>query len=548
MQTRLPLAQFPAAGAFLQAYADPTQWTNGPLAGWFHYNPHDPDCFAQRLAELDAEVPDRQQRAGEIAAQLERWGAGPAALAAAQSVAQPNTYMVLSGQQTGLLGGPLYTPLKALASIRLARQLKAQFPDRNFVPVFWLASADSDYDEVRKTHILNRAGEVVELALPPSAPEAENLLVGSRDIGTDLPAVLDQLAEHLPGGEYREAVLAAVSADYRDANLVDGFARWMCRLFAGTELVVVDFRALPSALRGVAPLIHAELEQAAQSEAALLERNAQILAAGFALQVEHLAGDTNLFLVRDGRRFKISHDASGLYLRQNGERLDLAQLLVLAESAPASFGPGVLLQPLFQGSLLPTAAFLGGGAELAYRAQSAVLFERHSRRMAPAFLRASATLLPEKSAQTLTEQGWELADLYAPAQEVIKRAVALDKPEELTDALQHYLDTLHSADARLKDLAVNLDPTLEETFDTLRGNLIRHVEKLDKKITGSLKQRSETRIRRVTTVQNQVYPRGHVQERALNLLSFLPRYGFGLLDMLLERLDVPSWEHQVVVL
>ena len=87
-----------------------------------------------------------------------------------------------------------------------------------------------------------------------------------------------------------------------------------------------------------------------------------------------------------------------------------------------------------------------------------------------------------------------------------------------------------------------------ETFETLRGNLIRHLDKLDKKITGSLKQRSEPRLKRVTALSNMVYPRGEVQERELSLLSFLPRYGFELIDELLERLEFPCWEHQVVVL
>jgi hypothetical protein len=163
-------------------------------------------------------------------------------------------------------------------------------------------------------------------------------------------------------------------------------------------------------------------------------------------------------------------------------------------------------------------------------------------------LRATATLLPQKSADTLDELGWQLPDLYRLQDEVIKAAVALDRPEEIKAVVEDYFATIHGADTKLREVAVALDPALEETFETLRGNLIRHLEKLDKKITASLKQRSEARVRRVVTVHNQVYPRQQVQERELSLLSFLPRYGFELLGLQLERLEFPCWEHQIVTL
>jgi uncharacterized protein YllA (UPF0747 family) len=320
----------------------------------------------------------------------------------------------------------------------------------------------------------------------------------------------------------------------------------MTRLFAGTGLVIVE----PDAeVRRSGPhqLIKDELAEPQCFAAAVAQRDAAIERAGFSVQVESPPGDTNVFFLRDSLRYKVSYE-DGLRLRQTGEALDLSDGLNEVGERPQNFLPSALLGPVYQDALLRPVAFIGGGAELAYRAQSTALAGAHGMKLAPAFLRASATLLPLKSLETAAELGWELPDLYRTRDDVIKAAIAQDKPEQVTAALDRYLNTLHNADDELRAVAIQLDPSLEETFETLRGNLIRHLEKLDKKITASLKQRSETRVRKVTTLHNQVYPRGQVQERELSLLSFLPRYGFELVDKLASELQFPCWEHQLVVL
>jgi uncharacterized protein YllA (UPF0747 family) len=297
---------------------------------------------------------------------------------------------------------------------------------------------------------------------------------------------------------------------------------------------------------GPARLLANELADPQRYATALAQRDAELEAAGFTPQVQTLQGDTNVFLLRDGVRLKLAADEQGVFVRQTGERMHDAAAHVL--NNPTGYFHSALLNPLYQDALLRPVAFLGGGAELAYRAQSAALADAHGLKLAPALLRASTTLLSAKTVETLYELGWEVEDLYRPLDDVLKAALALERPEELRDALEGYFTTVQGADAQLRAAAVALDPALDETFETLRGNLIRHLEKLDKKITASLKQRSDSRVRKVTAACNQVYPRQQVQERELSLLSFLPRHGFGLIEELLERLEFPCWEHQLIEL
>jgi bacillithiol biosynthesis cysteine-adding enzyme BshC len=586
VQTRIPVSKLPATSAFMRDYATPSGFAK--VAQWFHYNPHDPGCFSARLAELEslpaAAQSQRATLASALAEQQQRWGGhlpdgNAASIAAARSLVDSKTYAVVTGQQVGLFGGPMYTQFKAISAIKLARQLEAEQPGYRFVPMFWMASSDHDFEEVRRSFTLDRNGEVRELALPPEGEAEVGKVIAQRSFGAELDELLGQLEEALPGGEQRADVIEALRVDYgavsgRSGALVEGFARWMARLFAGSGLVLVDPQH-PVLMRAALPLLRRELEIAAESEAALIARNTAIRAAGYPLQVEHLAGDTNLFLLdAQGRRQKISlssganlapsaaggsRPAPAFVLRGSAAQLSLGELLAIAETTPERLVPGVMLRPLHQNMLIPPIAFVGGAAEIAYRAQTSAVFDQHSVArggpgfaMAPAFLRNTLTLLPRKSAELFDELGWDLADTYALPQELAGRAVSADRPEEVQAAVDEYLAALQGAEARLKALAVKLDPNLEVTFDTLRGNLTRHVETLQKKIDNVLKQRSEARLRRVASVAAQVYPRAGgkaaPQERMLGIHAFLPRYGFWLIERLLNDLPVPCWEHEIVIL
>lgn len=549
----LPLTEYPGASAFLRAYAGDFN----RVAQWFHYNPHDPACFVQRLAELDsAPSADRAPLAQAVLNQQQRWGAGRRALQAAAALGEPGVYTVVTGQQVGLFGGPLYTQLKAVSAVLLARRLGELFPGRRFVPTFWMGTSDSDFDEVRQAHYLDREGRLAAIALPPAPPGDDGKVVSARDVGTPLQDALAQLEQSLAGGEHREGAIAALRLTYTpppgagavDSGLAGGFARWMAYLFHETELVLLDPQD-PALMQFALPLIERDLTTSASIEEALLNRNAAISATGFTLQVDHLPGDTSLFLLdEEQRRRKLCRDGAGFILRQTGERLSLDELLTIAHSTPERFVPGVMLRPVYQNTLFPPAAFIGGGAELAYRAQTTAVFDCHGQRMAPAFIRASATLLSAKSAATLDELGWELGDCCCLQQDLAARAVAGTRPEEIDAALARYRTQMLSADREMELAALRLDPALGETFSTLRGNLERHIEKLEKKITSVLKQRHDTLIHRVATIQTQAFPQLNPQERVLALINFLPRYGNAVLQLLLEQLAPLGWAHTVLIL
>ena len=522
---------------------------------WFDYDPHGDSALEARLADLDEQgrldavrTAERGAWVAAVHTQQLQWGAGEAATRAAEQLGLPDTYVVATGQQVGLFGGPLYAVLKAATAVRLCRQLAERFPGKRFVPTFWMASSDSDFEEVRRSWIIDQRGEPLEISLPPAGPEDEGLVVSRRDTRAAIDTALSQVAEALPGGSCRDDVLDALRTDYATGGLVEGFARWMARLFAGTELVLIDPQD-PVLMQCARPLIRRELETAAETERLLAERNDELESAGYVPQVERLPGDTGLFLLdQHGRRDKLARHGAGFLLRSARTELSGTELLTIADVTPERFVAGVTLRPLYQNTLFPVAAFVGGGAEIAYRAQVTAVFAHHGQRMAPAYPRASATLLTDKLAGVPDELGLELTDCFAAPQDLAQRVVAGSRPPQVDQALADYRRAITEADAGLRAVAAELDPTLEQSFETLRGNLERHVEKLEKKITSSLKRQGEVVVGRATRLQSLVYPLQMPQERALAALSFLPRYGFGLVPQLIDRLTVPGWEHQVVTL
>jgi bacillithiol biosynthesis cysteine-adding enzyme BshC len=540
----IPLDKLPAGNvlslAYLQASAD--------VQAWYHHDVQQNDWAGRRIEELQLRgFPERGLLAESITGRMSAWGADQQSLAAARSLAESETFVVTTGQQVGLFGGPLYSALKAMTVILHARRLAAQFPNLRFVPLFGMASIDSDFDEVRSCSLLDRGLQPQQLSLEHRSPD-DNRIISARDVSSELPGLLDQLLELLPAGVHAEGTIAALRDSYCDGSLVNGFARWMLKVFAGTGLVLVD-TSDPLYLRSSADLLLRQLELALEASKLISERNRQITTAGYPLQVDSPEGDLQLFWLDDTQQRRKLQFADGrIELRDGSQEISHAEILKQAESAPQRFVPGALLGPLWQDRMLPNVAWVGGQAELAYRAQSSALFEFHGLRMAPSFMRCTATLLPGRQAQQLDEFGWELTDLYRPQAELENLAVAALKPDLLDATVANYMSHLENADAELLKIACTVDPGLEQSFATIRGNILSTAGKLEKKVTSALKRHNEILTRRSSALHSLAYPGNVLQERVIGYASFLARYGFELSDRLLNQLDPLQVEHRVIII
>ena len=487
---------------------------------------------ADRAAARDR---DRQALADALLARHAVWGDSEAARRGIEALRARDTVAVVTGQQVGLFTGPMYAVLKAFSAIRLAERL-AEETGRRVVPVFWLGGEDHDVDEISRTVVLrgNRPVEV-HLQAGGAAPTGPT---GRIRPGAD---VLDRLEEALPDTEFKGAMLRMVRQAYRPgATLSEGFARMLRVLFP--ELVLVD--PDDAALKRLAAPLFAQEIKASETAAALVRGVSEDLERAYHAQV--FVRPTNLFLLEAGRRIPLDLEGGEFVARGAGRRMTRAEALELLRQSPESFSPNVLLRPLMQDLLLPTAMYVGGPGEIAYFAQCRRLYEWAGLPMPLVYPRASATFLEPHVAKALDAYGLTVGDLAEDTGRLFHRVAADAMPDAIDKAFDETVRRLGEAVEPVRGALREVDGTLGKATDAAQKAMTDELFRLRAKAVRAEKKKQETMRARLEKAQGNAYPNGALQERELSVLHFLNKYGMGFLDMLRETLDMDTSEHQVV--
>ena len=313
-------------------------------------------------------------------------------------LAQPGTVAVVTGQQVGLFCGPAYTIHKALTAVKLAESLTASGVPA--VPIFWLATQDHDFAEVNHTWVFDPEHHPLKLEMrrPASAQPVGDV--------TLVAPPLRELRAHLRGFPYGEDVADLVEQSYRAGSTMGkSFGELLRALLSQFDILQVD-PLLPAFRELAAPCLRAAVEAAPELTDRLLERNKELAAAGYHAQV-HVEPQTSLvFLLENGKRLALRRHEREYVL--NGRRFSSEELMDRADS----LSPNALLRPVVQDFLLPTAAYVGGPAEIAYLAQSEVLYRSLLGRMPAQFPRNGFTLLDERSHKLMVRYDLGLTDFF----------------------------------------------------------------------------------------------------------------------------------------
>lgn len=537
------------ASALFAAYAE-----GDPRAlAYFAHNPWDADARAE-AARRAAEAPrDRGALADVLLEQNAAWWDGDEA-AVREGIAQlrdPASVAVVTGQQLGLFGGPLYTVYKALTAVRLARRIAAE-TGRPAVPVFWLAGEDHDFAEVQDTTLLAHPAPVRVVYDDRRPPDANRGPVGRLTLGAPVEAALEAAAAVLPPTPFAAALVAAVRADWQPGTCWrDAFARTLRRQTAGAGLVFVSADSV-RLKKLAAPLLQQEIEDWRATHEALVAVSDRLRADGFHAQVA--PRPVNLFLFHGGQRLPLDPEGEGFVLRGTGVRFSAADLGTMLTSEPERFSPGVVLRPLVQDRLFPTAAYVGGPGEVAYFAQLRPVYEAFGVPMPVVYPRASLTLVPEKTGRILGRYGLGVADLAAAPGEgpeetlaALHRRLALARAApDLDSRFAAAGEALDALLEKLAPLATGTDASLGRAVEAARAKAHRTLGALEAKTVRAAK-RNESVIRdRLDRAAIVLFPDGTPQERALSALSFLATEGPDLPLRLLDALDPDTREHHVL--
>jgi bacillithiol biosynthesis cysteine-adding enzyme BshC len=456
---------------------------------------------------------------------------GSAAVAPALAALRSGAGVVVTGQQVGLFGGPLFTPLKAATA--LARAHQATDAGNPHAAVFWLATEDHDFAEINHVTFPSRQ-ELKKLvyAKVPSAP----VPVGGVVLDETITPLIEQAWE-LVG--YSDAMEALAAAYQPGRTFAQAFAEFYAKVFEAQGLLILDAESR-EIHRMAAPVLRAGLERADELHSALLERNRALIEAGYHAQVVVAPQTSLLFLIdqKSGGRLALkrhlpsAQEPKGLW-QAGREKYSTEELLGILDATPERISPSALLRTVFQDCLLGTSLTIGGPAEIAYFAQSSVLFERILGRMTPAESRFSATLIEPAIGELLRKHELTLDRVFAEnadslAQLLGARAMPIEGKRKLSAAG----NALESELAPLLDWMRALDAGLGRSAETAANKMRYQMNRLRRLAASFQLQREESLKRHADAIMRALYPGGVLQERLHGAAYYFGRYGFELAERL----------------
>ena len=513
------------------------------VADFFAGDPSDPPAWRDAVLRAQQHPRDRDAVAGLVLAQQRARGAPPEAIAAAARLSDPRSVAILTGQQAGLFGGPLFTLLKAVTAIRLAERTAAeqQVPA---VAVFWIDAEDADWDEVKSCGVLDADLNLVRVALP-DPPFAGEMPVARVRLDDSVDAAAAALAAALPATEFSPALLEGVRRAYAPGTgMADAFGRWLESLLGSRGLVVFD-SSDPAAKPLVSALFAREIEQTGHTSRLAAAAGSELTARGYHAQVTPQDGHAALFHL-DGTRASIRLEGS--HLQVGTAAMTRAELGQRVRTNPAEFSPNVLLRPVVQDTLFPTACYVAGPSELCYLAQLRGVYAALGVPMPLVHQRTSATILDANATRFLARHELVLEALRAQDDRALNQLLKAQIPPAVTTSLE---DAARVVTERMEALAAavsGLDVTLDAATRSTLGRMQDDLKKLQGKILQAVKRKDETVRRQFRHAQAQAFPAGHPQEREVGFISFLNKYGGGFIDRLIDDVPLDQGRHWVITL
>ena len=452
---------------------------------------------------------------------------------------------VLTGQQVGLLGGPLFTPFKAATAIARARQATAA--GHPHVPIFWLATEDHDFAEIN--HVTFPSRKELRKLVYQKAP-ANAVPVGGVVLDETIEPIVEQAWELLGASDAMDALVAA----YKPGRTFgQAFGEFYAKAFAAQGLLVLDAAGREVHRLG-APVLQAAIERADELHAALLERNKLLEKAGYHAQVAVAQQSSLLFLIheRSGERIALKRTAptatepNGIW-QAGRERLTTADLVGVLAAEPERISPAALLRPVFQDFLLGTSLIVGGPAEVAYFAQSAVLYDRILGRVTAAEARLSATLIEPAIGELLHKHELGMERVFKEsadslAQLLAARAMPVEGKQKLA-AAGTALDTELTP---LLEYMKAMDAGLGRSADTAASKMRYQMNRLRRLAANFEMQREGSLRRHAEAIERALNPGGVLQERVHGAAYYFARYGFELAETLTVLAGDPCPGHKAV--
>jgi bacillithiol biosynthesis cysteine-adding enzyme BshC len=520
-------------------------YSYGKVDEFYNGNFRDLAAFQHQIEKVKSRDLPREAVAAILKEQNQNYGCGPQTLGNIDKLMQGQAGAVVTGQQVGLFSGPLYTIYKALTAVKLAGHLN-QNCEGYLVPIFWLASDDHDFEEINHITLLNKNNQIEEVRYP--SPASSLKTPASKIVLTsEIQNCIQRLKDLTPDSEFKPEILSHLSDAYRPGrSFAEAFAQWLTRLFKGSGLIFID-ASHPGLKELGKGIFYQEIAGDSSSTRQALETSGQLRQAGYDSQIPLHQGILNIFFAETERQTIESQD--GAYsIKGTRSIYKRDELLALLEKKPQVFSPNVLLRPIYQDTLLPTVAYVGGTAEIAYFAQLKGVYEIFGLPMPVIYPRKSITLIEKKIERVLKNYGLWVQDIWQNADGIINEIARKQVPESTAEVLRAARSHLEQDFKAITREMIAVEPTLEKSVEASLGKIDQQLKFLEKKILQASRKRNNIVSQQLNKAKNHLYPVNHLQERVFNMTPLLIKYSYACIDRLDQAMDLDDHGHQIIKL
>lgn len=456
-----------------------------------------------------------------------------------------NTLAVVTGQQVGLFGGPLYTIYKIIGAIQTAEKLQTLYPDYRFIPIFWMEDEDSDFKEINWTGVITAQNEYKKIYYKNNFQNSLNNPICTIRLTEDILHTEEEILDSIIQTEFTNEIFSHLRESYRPETFIhDAFAGWINRLFKDYGLVLYH-PSNGTMKRYALSLFRDALENADDIHQIVQRKSKWLKDNGYTAQVQtkpsylYCLEKQHPFNIRNLNKFRI-HTPLSIQ-----EKISLLELM---EEKPECFIPNVLLRPLVQDTIIPVAAYVAGPAEIAYMAQIAPLYEYWKIEQPYIVPRPSVTIVENKIAHLLEKYSVSLIELLNKNEENFRALYRYEKENNVSEKISRLKDKIITEISDLRSSLESVDISLSGALDTTIKKMKDGIDVLQKKTEMAENKKTDNLHHHIHKIKNHLLPDNDFQERKINTLYFINKYHLDFIQNLYSQISIQTIKHQIIYL
>lgn len=463
-----------------------------------------------------------------------------------ESLDEEKTVAIVTGQQLGILGGPMYTFYKIMTAVKLCAHLKEEHDEYKFIPVFWLEGDDHDFDEVKSMKVIDNSNSLKSISYDDGLDDETNRgSVADIKFNNNIYDLFNELSESLRDTEFKKDLLDLLKKLYQPGkSFQNAFADLLFEFFDDSGLIIFNPTA-EKVKKLLKPVFKKEIEDFREHSEDVVKTSAE-LEEYYHAQVK--IKPINIFLKEDEGRFLLEPVDDDFRLKGKRKKYTKDQLLSILKEEPSRFSPNVLLRPICQDFLFPTGMYVSGPGEISYFAQVIPMYKEFNLHQPIVYPRSSVTILESNLEKVLEKNNLEILDIFSEEEVLNEKIINILSDIKIEPAFDESRKTMNELFDKLKNQIEELDPTLADAVDKGRDRSFNNIDQLFDKAKKARERQHETALRQIEKTRTILFPNGNLQERELNFIYFAHKYGLDIIKWIFDQVLINKFEHQVIKL